>query len=103
MFLKNGYVKINTSYLVISKDFKSNTSVLDVTLHTGKTHQIRAHLSHIGLPIIGDGKYGNYEVNKKFNLKNQELYSYKIIFKFNKDASILNYLNNKEFKIDILL
>lgn len=51
---KKGYQKIITSYEVLSENKKENTSVLDVTLHTGKTHQIRAHLSYIGLPIIGD-------------------------------------------------
>ena len=53
---KKGYQKITTSYKVISESKKENTSILDVTLHTGKTHQIRAHLAHIGLPIIGDRK-----------------------------------------------
>ena len=53
---KNGYQKIITSYTVLKTDDKNNTSILDVNLHTGKTHQIRAHLAHIGLPIIGDRK-----------------------------------------------
>lgn len=49
---KKGYEKIVTSYQVISVNKKQNTSILDVTLHTGKTHQIRAHLAHIGHPIV---------------------------------------------------
>lgn len=53
---KKGYQKIITSYKVLSEDLQNNTSILDVTLHTGKTHQIRAHLAHIGHPIIGDRK-----------------------------------------------
>lgn len=51
---KDGYQKIITSYKIIKKDLQSKTSILDITLHTGRTHQIRAHLAHMGLPIIGD-------------------------------------------------
>ena len=51
---KKGYKKIVTSYKVIKENKNDNTSVLDINLHTGKTHQIRAHLAYIGYPIIGD-------------------------------------------------
>ena len=53
---KKGYQKIITSYKVLGENKKDSTSILDVTLHTGRTHQIRAHLAYIGLPIIGDRK-----------------------------------------------
>lgn len=51
---KSGYRKIITNYNVISEDKENNISVLDIKLETGRTHQIRAHLAHIGHPIIGD-------------------------------------------------
>ena len=92
---KKGYEKIITSYKVISSNSKNNTSFLDVNLHTGKTHQIRAHLARIGYPIIGDGKYGDREINKKFKYKYQQLCSCSLKFCFKTDAGILNYLNNK--------
>jgi len=93
---KKGYDKIITSYKVLEIDKENNTSILEVKLHTGKTHQIRAHLAHIGYPIVGDGKYGNNDINKKFKKKTQELCSYKLIFNFKTDSGILNYLNGKE-------
>ena len=52
---KKCYTKIITTYTLLEKR-KNNTSVLDVEIKTGKTHQIRAQLAHIGLPIIGDRK-----------------------------------------------
>lgn len=96
---KKGYQKIITNYRVIKEDKKNNTSVLDIKLETGRTHQIRAHLAHIGHPIIGDGKYGINQINKKFGFKTQQLTSYCLKFSFTSNSGILEYLNGMEFKI----
>lgn len=98
---KKDYQKIITEYEIIKKDLKKNIAYLDVNLHTGKTHQIRAHLSHIGYPIIGDGKYGINEINKSLGYKTQELYSSSLKFNFKTNSGILDYLNRKEIKLKI--
>ncbi len=82
--------KIITEYTVL--DYYPDASLLEVKLHTGRTHQIRAHLAHIGHPLYGDGKYGNEKGRYR-----QALYSYKLHFNFS-DENILGYLNHKTFQ-----
>ncbi len=79
---------------------KNGLSLLEIELLTGRTHQIRAHLSSIGHPLLGDGKYGKLKEDKKLGFNKQALYSYKLTFTFESDAGILNYLNNKTFTVD---
>ena len=90
-----GSTKILTEYMV--KEEFENTSILQVILHTGKTHQIRAHLAHVGNPIVGDSKYGDNAFNKLKKEKYQKLKAVKLTLYFN-EKSCLNYLNNKVFE-----
>jgi len=89
---------IATAYrpLVYNEDF----TLLEVKLITGKTHQIRAHLSSIGHPILGDSKYGDNRINnifkKKYGLRTQLLHSYRYVFP--KLSGPLGNLSFKEFE-----
>ena len=88
---------IKTRYRVLKS--KNGLSLLEVELLTGRTHQIRAHLSSIGHPLLGDGKYGKNAADKKLGFNKQALYSYKLTFRFDSDGGILQYLNGKSFTV----
>lgn len=72
-------------------------SFLEINLITGRSHQIRAHLAHLGNPLIGDSKYGDKKLNNffqnKFGLEYQFLYAYKLIIR--EIGGNLGYLENK--------
>ena len=99
IFKKNvpGSKEIRTRYSVIENDYQNDLSLVEVDLLTGRTHQIRAHFASIGHPLLGDGKYGTNELNKKLGYKKQFLYSYKLKFELDENAGMLSYLNGKVF------
>ena len=102
--------KVSVSYKgleakTIYRPLKSNSnySLLEVELLTGRTHQIRVHLSYHGMPIVGDSKYGDFKENKefknKYKLDHQFLCAYKLYFK-NIEGK-LSYLSNRSFEIKL--
>ncbi len=95
----DGSKEIRTKYKALSKDLKNDLTLVEVELLTGRTHQIRAHFASIGHPLLGDGKYGTNKLNKEFGYKKQFLYSYKLIFNFDEDAGLLQYLNGRCFEV----
>lgn len=94
---KVGFEQIKTAYKVVDK--KEDLTLVEIELLTGKTHQIRAHLAHIGHFIIGDEKYGDSAINKKYKNKYQNLCAYRIVFHFDKN-DYLSYLDGKEITLD---
>lgn len=88
-----------TKYRVLKENREQGLALLEVDLITGRTHQIRAHLAHIGFPLLGDGKYGSNRINRELGVKTQALCSYSLTFDFTTDAGVLGYLNGKEFKV----
>ena len=93
-----GAKEIITRYNVVAK--KSDSALIEVELLTGRTHQIRAHMAHIGHPLVGDGKYGINKNDRAKGYKYQALYSYRLRFSFDTSTkTCLDYLNGKEFKI----
>ena len=92
-----GAKNIITKYKVVAT--RGSDALIEVELLTGRTHQIRAHMAHIGHPLVGNGKYGVNKGDKAQGYKFQALYSYKLRFSFKGDETVLEYLNGKEFSI----
>ena len=92
-----GSKNIITKYKVVSE--KNGMSLLEIELVTGRTHQIRAHMSYIGHPLLGDGKYGINKDDRAKGYKYQALYAYRLRFDFDDDNGALGYLKGKEVKL----
>lgn len=75
-------------------------SLLEVELVTGRTHQIRAHLSHIGHPLLGDGKYGINRTDRQDGFKFQALYAWRLDFDIPGDGGSLSYLRGRSFRLN---
>ncbi|MBQ4136470.1 MAG: RluA family pseudouridine synthase [Clostridia bacterium] len=94
-----GYSEIITKYKVLEE--KGDLSLLEIELVTGKTHQIRAHLSSIGHPLLGDGKYGINRDDRKAGYAFQALHAYRLVFSYAKSGGEFDYLSSQSFNTDL--
>lgn len=89
---REGAEKIVTEYF--GAENRGELARVCIRLHSGKTHQIRAHMAFCGHPVAGDEKYGDETLNKKYRVKRQILVAKRLSFTF---EGALSYLNGKEF------
>ncbi len=87
---------VKTGYKVL--ETYENSSLIEVALFTGRTHQIRAHFAFYGHFVIGDGKYGKEKLNRQLGASIQRLTAVNVAFNFDKN-SFLSYLNNKTISL----
>jgi hypothetical protein len=87
-----------TDYKVL--ETRGELSLVEIGLETGRTHQIRATMADLDCPLLGDGKYGRGDVNRRYGETRQALYAYKLTFDLPTDAGHLNYLRGQSFTVE---
>lgn len=92
-----GDKKIITRYTALGYNRERDLTLVEINLITGRTHQIRAHMAHIGHPLLGEGKYAHNADDRKMGYSYQALYSYSVSFEL---GGILQYLNGKEYTVN---
>jgi len=69
---------IRTGYRVLC--VQEDLCLAEIELMTGRTHQIRAHTAHLGHPVLGDEKYGDWALNKRYAVHKQALWAVELTF-----------------------
>ncbi len=90
-----GFSEIRTGYELLER--RNGLSLLLVTLYTGKTHQIRVQTAALGCPVLGDAKYGNPAMNRKYRVSGQLLAACRLRFEFSDSPCVLEHLRGKQF------
>lgn len=94
----DGSKEIITGYTVL--ETRGDDALCEIELVTGRTHQIRAHMAHIGHPLVGDGKYGVNRDDKREGFKYQALYAYSLTFQKTEKPNALSYFEGKTFRLE---
>ena len=92
-----GAQRTQTRYEVLAST--DELSLVECTLITGRTHQIRAQFAHLDHPLLGDGQYGDPMEAQRLGLGQQALCAYKLRFRFKKNAGVLQSLSGKVFEL----
>lgn len=92
-----GVQAARTRYRTLATE--GDLSLLECQLLTGRTHQIRAQFAAAGHPLIGDTQYGDPKINQAHASHFQQLYSYRIVFRFTGTPGPLEYLNGQSFQV----
>lgn len=83
-----GSLPVITEYRVLEQ--RGDASLVEITLHTGRTHQIRAHMASIGHPLLGDDKYGDRDFNKRKKARKLMLCAVRLSFEMTGKWAYLN-------------
>ena len=95
--MRKGVRQASLSYTVQGE--ADGLTLVRVQLHTGRTHQIRAHLAYLGKPVLGDIKYGNRKMNERTGTRTQALCAVRISFLDIPEENTLHYLTGKVIKL----
>ncbi len=93
----SGAKKAQTTYRTLF--YENGLSLLDVTLLTGRSHQIRAQFAHAGTPLLGDDKYGDRLLNRRYDMHMQALYAYRLVFPSLPEEHFFHYLSEHVFSV----
>lgn len=92
-----GAKKAQTAYRTLFHE--NGLSLLEISLLTGRSHQIRAQFAHASTPLLGDDKYGDRLLNRRYDMHMQALYAYRLGFPVLPEEHFFHYLSGRIFSV----
>ena len=93
---REGFREMRTGYRVIAAR-EDGLALVHIRLYTGRTHQIRLQMAALGCPVLGDGRYGDPAVNRKYHEQHQLLAACMLSFPFSAEETVCDALRGKRF------